>query len=210
MGRVSTASPAKLLTSAINQSTPLNQQANALYTSIAGARHRGGAHCAPSSPQPCVPYDWGPLNSVKLAFHDPVVPFLSSVYELDLERPPPPQKRPGAMAAVPYVVQIAKTQSAGAVVRNTLFEDSTGFFGRWKSSHAVLHNNTFRSTITPMLELQFLPSFFEGPVKVDNISITNNSFEVGKANVTMDDMLELGPSCCKTTDLEMAGNALVL
>ena len=96
------------------------------------------------------------VNNQGLDLHDPVCPFESSVYSVVLETPPPVQTRPGAMAAgnVPYVVQIAKTQVEGMVVRDSLFEDSTGFFGRWKSSHALLENNTFRGTQTPMLEVQ--------------------------------------------------------
>ena len=211
MGRVTTRTAAVLLSPATAQNSTLNQQADALYNSLAGAHHRGGAHCEPSSPQPCVPYNWGRLNSVKLPFHDPITPFKSSVYSIELETPPPPQDRPGAMAAVPYVVQIAKTQAVGTVVRDSLFEDSTGFFGRWKSSHSQLTNNTFRDTQTPMLEVQFLPSFFEGPIKVDNMTITNNSFEVGagQGNATLLDLLELGPQCCKTTGLTLARNVLV-
>ena len=40
--------------------------------------------------------------------------------------------------------QIAKTQTVGAIVKDSLFEDSVAFYGRWKSSHSVLHNCTFR------------------------------------------------------------------
>ena len=36
----------------------------------------------------------------------------------------------GAMAAIPYVVQITKTRAKGAIVRNCVFEDSSGFFAR--------------------------------------------------------------------------------
>jgi hypothetical protein len=37
-------------------------------------------------------------------------PFQSSVYGVELAQAPPAQTRPGAMAAIPYVVQIAKTR----------------------------------------------------------------------------------------------------
>jgi hypothetical protein len=48
------------------------------------------------------------------------------------------------MAALPYIVQIARTQTIGAIVKDSLFEDSIAFYGRWKSSHSLLHNCTFR------------------------------------------------------------------
>ena len=52
--------------------------------------------------------------------------------------------------------QIAKTQTAGAIVKDSLFEDSNSFYGRWKSSHSLLHNCTFRGNGNPELEMQML------------------------------------------------------
>eukprot|EP01052_Picozoa_sp_SAG31_P003338 SAG31_NODE_127_length_23612_cov_39.709863_4_plen_133_part_00 len=112
------------------------------------------------------------------------------------------------MSALPYIVQIAKTQTVGAIVEDSVFEDSSAFYGRWKSSHSVLRNCTFRGngicvlvalthaaglcccllfaagwlcnvkiqTIhlmlagNPELEMQLLPSFYEGPVHIENIT----------------------------------------
>ena len=54
------------------------------------------------------------------------------------------------------VTQIAKTQTVGAIVKDSLFEDSVAFYGRWKSSHSVLHNCTFRGNGNPELEMQML------------------------------------------------------
>ena len=47
------------------------------------------------------------------------------------------------------MTQIAKTQTIGAIVKDSLFEDSVAFYGRWKSSHSVLHNCTFRGNGNP-------------------------------------------------------------
>ena len=38
----------------------------------------------------------------------------SSVYSLELSRPPPKQSRPGAMAALPYIVQVRSQNSIGS------------------------------------------------------------------------------------------------
>ena len=56
-----------------------------------------------------------------------------------------------------------------AVVRNCLFEDSTGFFARWKSSHALMEGNVFRGNGFPIVEMQVLPAFYEGPPQVRNV-----------------------------------------
>jgi hypothetical protein len=85
----------------------------------------------------------------------------------------------GALEAIPYVVQIAKTRAKGAVVRGCVFEDSAGFFARWKSSSAVMESNVFRGNGFPIIEMQVLPSFYEGPPRTSNVTVTNNSFGVG-------------------------------
>ena len=63
-------------------------------------------------------------------------------------------------------------------MRGCSFGDSSAFFGRWKSSHSVIANNSFYQTDGALLELQVLGSFYEGPVLVDDVRIENNSFEV--------------------------------
>ena len=106
---------------------------------------KDGPGClSPKAPKPCVPYDYGGSFGGEPGAAVTGQPFQSSVYAVELEQPPPAQNRPGAMAAIPYVVQIAKTRAKGAVVRDCVFEDSAGFFARWKSSHAVMENNIFR------------------------------------------------------------------
>ena len=65
-----------------------------------------------------------------------------------------------------------------AVVRNCLFEDSTGFFARWKSSHALMENNVFRGNGFPIVEMQVLPAFYEGPPQVRNVVCWPSSQDV--------------------------------
>ena len=72
---------------------------------------------------------------------------------MELETAPPPQRRPGAMDVIPYLVVLGKTRAAGAVVRNSFFEDSLGFFGRWKSSDSRLENNVFRGAGAAQLQV---------------------------------------------------------
>jgi hypothetical protein len=42
----------------------------------------------------------------------------------------------------------------------------------------VLENNIFKAVGTEELEMVYLPSFYEGPIVLTNVSIVNNSFEV--------------------------------
>lgn len=142
-GKVTTAGfGARLLSPTSDLSSPLAKAANALYQVTSD-----GQRCKPSSPQPCVPYNFPSFTKQ----HYPQQRWRASVYEvaLDARTPLPLQARPGAMAAVSYVLQISKTQSTGARVINSLFEDSTAFFGRWKSSHSLLQNCTFRCVLWP-------------------------------------------------------------
>ena len=113
------------------------------------------------------------------------------------------------------MVQIAKTQVKGAVVRDCLFEDSTGFFARWKSSDAVMENNIFRGNGWPIVEMQTLPSFYEGPPLTRNVTLRNNSFGVGDANagflkaqrvstgksLTLKNLIDVGPAFCAVEGL---------
>ena len=121
---------------------------------------------------------------------------------------PPLQTRPGAMASVPYTVQIAKTQTKGAVVRDSLFEDSSAFFGRWKSSNSRLENSIFRGNGQPELEIQLLPTFYEGPIRIENITITNCTFEVLDSRTRMEDIL-VTADCCTVRGLVQTDNKLV-
>lgn len=202
MGRVLTKAAAVLLSPATDQNSTLARRADALFELTVN-----GQNCNKTSPQPCVPYDFPSFSKQ----HYRQQRLRSTVYSLDLEQPPPKQSRPGAMAALPYIVQIARTSTVGAVVKNSLFEDSSAFYGRWKSSHSILHNCTFRGNGNPELEMQMLPSFYEGPVHIENISITNCTFDCtgDPKTTTIDSILDLGPECCKVQGLVQSGNVVV-
>ena len=118
-----------------------------------------GPACKPTNAtDSCLPFDYSSFSRQ----HYPLQRLRASVYTVELNAAPPVQPRPGAMASVPYAVQIAKTQTKGAVIKNSLFEDSSAFFGRWKSSHSRLENSIFRGNGNPELEMQLLPTFYEG------------------------------------------------
>lgn len=148
--------------------------------------------------------------------------FQSSVYSVELAQPPPLQSRPGATDAISYVVQIAKTQAKGAVVRDCLFEDSSGFFARWKSSDAVMEDNVFRGNGYPIVEMQVLPSFYEGPPHTRNVTLRNNSFGVGGASgsflknegvssrksLTLKNLIDVGPPFCEAEGLVQERNTI--
>lgn len=156
MGRVTAKSAATLLAAADQQGVPIAERANALRSAVAGPTHGTAGHmghCTDKSPKPCVPYDWSSLSGTGLT-SQPIGGWNSSVYSVELDTVPPPQARPGAMSAIPYVVVLEKTRTVGAVVRNSLFEDSLGFYGRWKSSHSRLENNTFRGVGNAQVQLQ--------------------------------------------------------
>ena len=209
-GRVTTAGfGARVLsTTAQSETSTIGKAANALYDVT-----RKGMQCKPSSPQPCVPYNFPSFTKQ----HYPQQRWRASVYEvvLDAATSLPPQTRPGAMAAVSYVLQIAKTQTTGARVINSLFEDSTAFFGRWKSSHSLLENCTFRTNGNPELEMQLIGSFYEGPISITNVTIRGNRFEVNKRSRedgTMKDIITMDGDghCCNVTDLSLIENTITL
>ena len=114
-----------------------------------------------------------------------------------------------------YVLQIAKTQTAGAVVRNCTFHSSSGFYARWKSSHSVLEGNEWLDTPKHdggTFELQMLPSYFEGPSHISNVSILNNVFQTSKADATIESILETkapGAKCCDIEGFTHSGNQLL-
>jgi hypothetical protein len=212
MGRGTARSTTTLLAAANEQDLAVAERANALYAAVAGPRHPGGngmGHCNSKSPTPCVNYDWSSLSGDGLT-KLPIGVWNSSVYAVELEQPPPPQGRPGALKAIPYLVVLESTQATGAVVSDSLFEDSLGFYGRWKSSHSRLENNTFRGVGDAKLQMQMLPSYYEGPIAVSNVTVLNNSFGVNPgSNATIEEVLERGPSCCVLKGLVQAGNTVV-
>ena len=106
------------------------------------------------------------------------------------------------------MLQIARTAQAGTVLRNSVFEDSGGFSGRWKSSNSSIENCTFRGSANQVLELQMLPSHYEAPITISNITIVGNTFEVS-ATTSIDEVFQTGQKCCKVKGLVQHGNRLV-
>ena len=104
MGRVATKSTAVLLSPATEQNSTLGRQADALFETT-----KAGPGCKPSSPQPCVPYNFPKFSRQNYEQQR----LRSSVYSLELSHPPPKQSRPGAMAALPYIVQVRTRQPNG-------------------------------------------------------------------------------------------------
>ena len=66
----------------------------------------------------------------------------------------------------------------GAHLRNSVFEYCPTLFGRWKSSESVIANNTFRHNAQPILEMQLISTFYEGPILVDDVLIEDSTFEL--------------------------------
>ena len=154
----------------------------------------------------CMPYDFRAATKQDY----PLQHFRSSVYRITLTGPPPVQRKAGSAAAIPYIVQIAKTMSTQAHIKNSIFENSNGFFGRWKSSNGVLESNTFRgNVVTQELEMLYLPTFYEGPIVLSNVSILNNSFEVRSGSVPNNNVSLLYYLPPNHTGIVSKGNKLV-
>ena len=113
------------------------------------------------------------------------------------------------------MLQIAKTQTVGAVVRNCTFHSSSGFYARWKSSDSVLEGNEWLDAPKHdggTFELQMLPSYFEGPSHISNVSIRNNVFQTSNADATIESILETkapGAKCCDIEGFTHSGNQLL-
>ena len=137
--------------------------------------------------------------------------FANSVYEVELTAPPPVIKGQSG-ALLKYVLQIAKTQNAGAIVRNSTFHSSTGFFARWKSSDSILEGNQWLDSGQGVFEMQMLPSYFEGPSHLRNITIRDNVFQTTSPGTSIGDILETkaeGAKCCDIEGLAYSGNKLL-
>lgn len=110
------------------------------------------------------------------------------------------------------MVQIAKTQNAYSVVRNSTFHSSTGFYARWKSSHSILEGNEWLDDAQGVFELQMLPSYFEGPSHIRNVTIKDNVFQVANPDATIETILETkaaGAQCCDIEDFVYSGNRVI-
>jgi len=77
------------------------------------------------------------------------------------------------------MVEMEKSRAAGAVIRNSKFSHSTGFFGRFKSSNARIEGNNFTYNGNEVLELGMLPTYYEGPVGLRNVTVAGNTFGCG-------------------------------
>jgi hypothetical protein len=61
-----------------------------------------------------------------------------------------------------------------------------------------------------LLSVQFLPSYYEGPVAIENVTVQHNSFGVDPGSqANIDTILETGPSCCKLKGLQQSSNSVV-
>jgi hypothetical protein len=136
--------------------------------------------------------------------HYKVARFRSTVYQIALSQAPPAVSSPSL--AVPYMVEMEQTRAAGAVIRNSNFSHSTGFFGRFKSSDAVIEGNRFTRNGNDELEASMLPAYYEGPVGLRNVSIVSNIFGC-TSKKTMDDIVALQPSA---ENIFIARNVVIL
>ena len=91
-----------------------------------------------------------------------------------------------------------------------------------------MENNIFRGNGFPIIEMQVLPSFYEGPPHTRNVTLRNNSFGVGDADssfqkdhhipanphgawqkgVKISDIVDVGPAFCEVEGLEQEGNSV--
>ena len=109
----------------------------------------------------------------------PVQHWRSSVYKVTLVSAPPEPSAKSRGLPVRLIVESGRSSAVGARVRNSRFDHSSGLFGRWKSSHSELRGNTFHHfSGTLQLEVQMIPSFYEGPLLITNVTIANNTFFV--------------------------------
>ena len=104
------------------------------------------------------------------------------------------------------MVEMEKTRAAGAVIRTSNFSFSTGFFGRFKSSDALIEGNHFTRNGNDELEASMLPAYYEGPIGLRNVSILSNTFGCASRK-TMDDIVALQPSA---EDISIARNVVIL
>ena len=75
------------------------------------------------------------------------------------------------------LVSVNELGSAGARFVNNSFTNTT-CSARWKSSNAVIANNSWRNA-GHNLEITYLQSWLEGPALISNISISGNRFHYG-------------------------------
>jgi len=106
------------------------------------------------------------------------------VYRISLAGNLPQPLAASANLPVPYVVESGRSQNKGARVLSSHWDHTACLLGRFKSSNALILNNTFRHARELHLELQMIPSFYEGPILINNVTIANNTFYVPKGSST--------------------------
>ena len=113
-----------------------------------------------------------------------------------------------ASLPVPCMVEIEKTRCRGAVIRNSNFSYSTGFFGRFKSSNARIEGNRFSYNGNEELELSMLPSYYEGPIELNNVTVTDNTFQLS-SNQSIEDIIgfTIQPS---SQNISTTGNSITV
>ena len=131
--------------------------------------------------------------------------FRSTAFQIELSEAPP---NPRMSLPVPSLVEIEKTRSMGAVIRNSNFSYSTGFFGRLKSSNARIEGNRFAYNGNEELELSVLPTYYEGPIELRNVTITGNTFQLA-SNLSIEDIIRftIQPS---SENISTAGNHITV
>jgi hypothetical protein len=114
----------------------------------------------------------------------------------------------GSSLPVPYLVEIEKTRGVGAVIRNSNFSYSTGFFGRFKSSSARIEGNRFAYNGNEELELSMLPAYYEGPIELRDVTVTGNTFQLA-SNQSIDGIVRftIQPS---SENISTAGNRITV
>ena len=112
--------------------------------------------------------------------------FRSPVFQVDLSEEPPAVADPSL--PIPYLVEIEKTRGVGSVIRNSNFSYSTGFFGRFKSSNARIEGNRFAYNGNEELELSMLPTYYEGPMELRNVTVTGNTFQLA-STLSIEDII---------------------
>jgi hypothetical protein len=95
------------------------------------------------------------------------------------------------------LVNIDSINGSGAVFRNNTFSLTNCNVGRWKSSNGVLHNNTFEFAKLRNLEICSLPSWFEGPIWIRNVTISGNTF-IGEGT---DNIIHPGPTAENVSEI---------
>ena len=92
------------------------------------------------------------------------------------------------------------------MIRNSNFSFSIGMFGRFKSSDSRIENNRFVNTNQEELELLLLPSFYEGPMELSNVTVTGNTFSCSGGATSMSDIVAIMPDA---TGVATDGNHIV-